>query len=154
MSRVAATTWLRYNALMNLLASLLTLGAWGLWGYVVLFIDPEVPLAPAAFYATLFVALTGTLSRLLGGAPPEHEDRLMAPQVPNLGNAAAVNTLILFALWLQSLGMLTPLNGTLLAATLVLIELGFFLSGGRRRPRARRRPRRVATPEAGSAVEH
>ncbi len=138
---------------MNLLGSLFTLAAWGLWGYIVLFIDPDVTLAPVGFYAALFVALTGTLSRLLGGAPQAHEEGLAAPLVPNLGQAAAVSTLILFALWLQSLGMLTPLNGTLLAVTLLLIELGFFLSGGRRRTKARRRPSRAAASGAGSAVE-
>lgn len=138
---------------MNLVTSLFTLGAWGAWGYTVVFIDPEVPLAPAAFYAALFLALTGTLSRLLGGSAPTQEERFIAPAVPNLGHAAVVSILILFALWLQSLGMLTPLNGTLLATTLLLIELGFFLSGGRRRPKARRRQRRAATPEPGLASE-
>ena len=153
MSRVAATTWLRYNAVMNLLVSVLTLTAWGLWGYVVLFVDPEMPLAPASFYAALFVALTGTLSRLLGGAPAPRDSESVALHISNIGHAASVSTLILFALWLQSLGMLTSLNGTLLAATLLLIELGFFISGSRRRPRGRRRPKRGATAEAGSAVE-
>lgn len=138
---------------MNLLTSLLTLGAWGAWGYIVLFIDPEVPLAPAAFYAAFFVALTLTFSRLLGGAVPAPGEGSAVSLVPNLGHAAVVTVLILFALWLQSLGMLTPLNGILLAITLLLIELGFFLSGGRQRPRARRRPRRVATSEAGLASE-
>ena len=138
---------------MNLLVSLLTLAAWGLWGYTVLFVDPETPLAPAAFYGALFVALTGTLSRLLGGPSSPRGEEPSASDGLNLGHAAVVSTLILFALWLQSLGMLTPLNGILLASTFLLIELGFFLSGGRRRPRARRRPKRAPMPEAGSVSE-
>ncbi|MHB0869716.1 MAG: hypothetical protein ACYC66_12160 [Chloroflexota bacterium] len=141
-----------YNGFMNLLVSFLTLGAWAAWGYIVLFVNPEVPLAPAGFYAALFLALTGTLSRMLGGADPvQGED---AAAAPNIGHAAVVSVLILFALWLQSLGMLTPLNGTLLAITFLLIELGFFLSGaGRRKARQRRRSRRAAIPESGSASD-
>ncbi len=139
---------------MNLLASLFTLGAWALWGYIVLFVNPGASLAPAAFYAALFVALTGTLSRLLGGAPQPRDERFPSSVMPNLGHAAAISPILLFALWLQSLAMLTPLNGILLAATLLLIELGFFLTGGGRSSKSRRRPRRAATPEAGSAVEH
>ena len=152
MSRVAPTTWLRYNGLMNLLVSLFTLAAWGLWGYIVLFIDPETPLAPLAFYASLFVALTGTLSRLLVGAPSP-QDKQVGHRVANLGHAAAASTLVLFALWLQSLGMLTSFNGSLLAATLILIEVGFFFGDGRRRAKTTRRQRRSATREAGSSSE-
>ena len=117
-----------------------------------MFIDPGAPLAPLAFYASLFVALTGTLSRLLVGAPSP-EDKQVGHPVANLGHAAAASALVLFALWLQSLGMLTSFNGSLLAATLILIEVGFFFSGGRRRPKATRRPRRSATREAGSSSE-
>lgn len=151
LSRVAATTLFRYNGFMNLLISFLTLCAWAAWGYVVLFVSPESLLAPVAFYAALFVALTGTLSRMLGGGAPAGDDEPEAR--PSLGHAAVVSILIVFALWLQSLRMLTPLNGTLLAVTFVLIELGFFLSGGRRKPRQRRRPRRAAIHEAGTASE-
>ena len=69
--------------------------------------------------------------------------------VPTLGHAAIVATLMLFALWLQSLRMLTSLNGILLAAMFVFIELGFFVSGGGRTSRARRRPRRVPSTDSG-----
>ena len=153
MSRVVATKWLRYNARMNLLVTLLTLAGWALWVDVVLTVDPGMPSAPIAFYGSLFVALTGTLSRLLSGSASRDDQEAVPSQIANLGHAAVVSVLILFALWLQSLGMLTALNGTLLAATLLLIELGYMLSGGRRKPRARRRSRRAASQGAGSTVE-
>lgn len=138
---------------VDLLISFLTIVGWASWGYVVLFVDPGAPLAPIAFYGTLFVALTCTLAQLLGGGGSGETEGTCAPSAPCLGHAAAVTTLMLFALWLQSLSMLTPLNGILLAATFLLIEVGFFLSGGRRRPRARRRPRRLPASEAGVAGE-
>lgn len=139
---------------MNLLTSLLALCAWALWGYTVLLVEPAVPMAPFAFYAALFVALTCTLARLSGGGGGALDGAVDAtrPSAPGLGHAAIVSTLLLFALWLQSLRMLTPLNGTLLAAMFLFIELGFFLSGGRRRARGRR-PRRATTSEAGLAGE-
>lgn len=138
---------------MNLLTSLLTLSAWALWGYTVLEIDPSVPLAPVLFYGTLFVALTGTLARLLGTGGGNEADELGRSPMPSFGHAASVSILLLFALWLQSLGMLTQLNGILLAATFGLIELGFRLSDGRPKLRARRRVRRDTIPDAGAASE-
>ncbi len=139
---------------MNVLTSLLTLGAWGLWGYVVLFVDPAVPGAPLAFYGALFVALTCTLGRLLGTISVDETGDGRRRQVPSLGHAAIVSTLVLFALWLQSLRMLTVLNGVLLSAMFVFVELGFFLSGGgRRKPRARRRPGRRPASGADLAGE-
>lgn len=124
----------------KLVSLIVTAGGWALWAYTVLFLDPSIPMAPVVFYVTLFVALTGTLSSLLdGGGFRNDSDR---GRSPSLGHGAAVATLILFAMWLQSLRMLTPFSGGLLAATLFLIEAGFFLAGGRRRARQRRRPRR------------
>ncbi len=139
---------------VNLLTSVLTLCGWTLWGYIVLSVDPVVPTAPLAFYGALFVALTCTLGRLLGGPSSSDTGEGRPSQVPSLGHAAIVSTLILFALWLQSLRMLTPLNGILLAAMFLFIELGFTLSGGgRRKPRARRRTGRVPAPGRGLAGE-
>jgi len=183
LSRVAATTSLRYNPsrrgsdhscdlgwhaiprnrflvssrpgwnvgrfAMSLIVSLLTIFGWASWGYVVLLVEPSTPVAPLAFYATLFVALTCTLAQLLGGHSSEGETN----GGPSLGHGAAVTTVLLFALWLQSLGMLTPINGILLAATFILIQMGFRLNRDRGRPKARRRPRRASAAEAGVTAE-
>lgn len=149
LSRVAPTTPLGYNAGMNLVISLLSLGGWVVWGYTTLFVDPNVPLAPLAFYAALFVALTCTLARLMGGSRSGESGH-----GSNLGHASIVSMVLLFALWLQSLHMLTPLNGILLASMLAFIELGFFLSrGSRRGTEVRRRPRLTVVPTARTADE-
>jgi hypothetical protein len=132
---------------MKLIISLVGLVAWGLWGYTVLFIEPDFLLAPIAFYLTLFVALTCTLSRvLIGGSVDERGN-----PSHNLGHGAIVSVLILFALWLQSLRMLTPLNAMLLAALFGFIELGFWLSQRQGEGRARRRMRRAENHEGSLA---
>ena len=138
---------------MNLFVSLMALAAWAAWGYTVLFVDPRIPMAPLVFYAALFLALTCTLALLMGAGGASEGGEPTQSAASNLGHAAVVSTLLLFALWLQSLRMLTPLSGILLAAMFLFIELGFLLSGAGRRPRARRRPRRSAVAEAGPAAE-
>jgi hypothetical protein len=132
---------------MNLFVSVLALVGWALWGYTVLFVDPGAPFARLVFYGGLYVALTCTLARLLESPGYEDLDGVLRPPKPGLGHAASLATLLLFALWLQSLRMLTALNGSLLLLTFGLIELGFRLSGSRPRPKARRRPRRPTLPE-------
>jgi len=134
---------------MSLFVSLLTVFGWASWGYVVLLVEPSAPVAPLAFYGTLFIALSCTLAQLLGDHASEGE----TSSGPALGHGAAVTTVLLFALWLQSLSMLTPVNGILLAITFILIQMGFRLGRDRGRPRARRRPRRAPTIEAGVAAE-
>lgn len=149
MSRVAGTTWLSYNGAMKLLISLLGLAGWVAWGYTVIFLDPSAHVAPIAFYASLFVALTCSLSRLQSGGDPAGWG-FRHGSVNSLSHAAIVSMLLLFALWLQSLRMLTSLHGILLASMFLMIELGFFLTGGQR-ARARRRPRRVPMPDMDEA---
>src|SRR5450756_1658557 len=60
---------------MNLFTSFLTLVAWVLWGCTILFVDPDVTLAPVLFYGTLFIALTCTLARLMGGGVQAEKER-------------------------------------------------------------------------------
>lgn len=138
---------------MNTLVSLLSLLAWGAWGYIVLYVDPTVPLAPLGFYAALFLALTCTIARLRAGAAVTDADGERLVPSPRIGHAASVTTVALFALWLQSLRMLTPMNATLLLTTLVIIELGFFLTRGRPKVRARRRARRTSPEPSADAAE-
>ena len=133
---------------MNLLISLMTITGCASWGYIVLFLDPDAPLAPIAFYCTLFVALTCTLAQLLSGGSKENGFDGSYSSAPSMGHAAAVTTIILFTLWLQSLRMLSLLNGILLASTFLLIEVGYYLSGKRRRPRARRHLKRSPITQA------
>lgn len=171
-SRVAATTWFGYNRLrlalqsetwisadrgegpsMSLLVSVLGLAGGAIWGYTVLYVDPETPFAPLVFYCGLFLALTCTLARLLESPSYEDTDGAQVAARPGLGHAAALTTLLLFALWLQSLRMLTTINGILLLLTLFLTELGFRLSGGQQGPKAKRRLRRAAAPDTAHTRE-
>ncbi len=139
---------------MSLLMVFLGLVGWAAWGYTVAFMAPEAPFATIAFYGSLFVALTGTLARLLETPPYEDADGVQVAAKPSIGRAWVLATLLLFALWLQSIRMLTELNGVLLFATLFFIELGFRLTGERRRPlQSKRRPRRAPAPDASSGSE-
>lgn len=138
---------------MSLLLSLLGIMGWAIWGYTVAFLDPEAPLATLAFYGGLFVALTCTLARLLETPAYEDADGVRVGARPGLGHGWVLATLLLFAMWLQSLRMLTQLNGILLFATLFFIELGFRLTGGGHRSQPKRRLRRVAVPNTASGRE-
>ncbi|HEX2924419.1 MAG TPA: hypothetical protein VHS28_10390 [Chloroflexota bacterium] len=137
---------------MNLLTSLITLLAWIFWACTVLFVDPDIAVAPMLFYGTLFVALTCTLSRLMSGGDADGAGQSVVSFSANLGNSAVVSTLLLFALWLQSLGMLTPLNGGLLAVSFFLVEVGFYFSGADRRAKRRHRLKSIPTPDTSTRL--
>ncbi|HEX9015198.1 MAG TPA: hypothetical protein VF960_04255 [Chloroflexota bacterium] len=127
---------------MSLFVSLLGLIAWSVWGYTVVYLDPDVSLAAVAFYGALFVALTCTLARLRERPRYEAADGTFVPARPALGHGASIAILVLFALWLQSLRMLTSLNVILLVSALGFVELGFVLTRdhpGAARPRRSRR---------------
>ncbi len=138
---------------MSFFVSVLGIIGWAIWGYTVAFLDPDTPLAALAFYGGLFVGLTCMLARLLETPAYEDADGVHVAARPALGHAWVLATLLLFGLWLQSLRMLTQLNGILLFATLFFIELGFRLTGGRRRPQPKRRPKRMTVPDATSGHE-
>lgn len=138
---------------MSLLITVVGMAGWAVWGYTVAFLDPEAPFATFAFYGGLFVALTCTLARLLETPAYEDVDGAQVSAKPGLGHAWVLAALLLFALWLQSIRMLTQLNGVLLFATLFFIEVGFRLTGGRRRPQPKRRPRRMAAQDAAIGRE-
>lgn len=138
---------------MSLLVSLLGLAAWSIWGYTVIIIDPAVPLAPLAFYGSLFVALTCTLAKLREAPAYEERGGTLIPARPSLGHGASATIVLLFALWLQSLRMMTPLNLILLGFALFFVELGFALTGRQHRSARARRPRRAQTAPAARLTE-
>lgn len=135
---------------MSLFTSILNLVALAAWLYVVLTVEPIGIPAQIAFFGPLFVAATCTLGQLFGREEPRERAERDTHWVPDLVHGAIVSTLLLFALWLQSLRMLTPFHVILFASMCLLIELGFFLSGSRPRTRPRRPPRRAAVPGTGS----
>ena len=133
---------------MSVLVSLLGLASWSLWGYTIIAVDPNFSLAPLAFYGSLFVALTCTIARLREAPAYEDREGNRVPARPALGHAASATILLLFALWLQSLRMLTSLNLILLGCALLFVEVGFVLTGRQHRSRRSRRPRRATTRPA------
>ncbi len=138
---------------MSAFVSLLGLVAWALWGYTVIYMDPETPLAALPFYGALFVAVTCTLARLRETPGYERVDGVRVPAKPSLAHGASATTLLLFALWLQSLRMLTPLNAILLAMAMFFIEVGFLLTSRQSRRARRRRPRRPPAVSAAPSAE-
>lgn len=102
---------------------ILTLGGWAVVAYVVLAL-PVVPAAQAIFYCAAFVALAGSWALLLRVYYQRRLDR-------HLGTAAALGSGMRFALaaefalWLQSLRMLTPAYAALLVAGYLLAEYLF-----------------------------
>ena len=137
---------------MSLIVSLLGLVAWAIWGVTVATIDPSTPFAPLAFYGSLFVALTCTLGRLRERPAYDVAGEVRVSARPALGHAASIAILLLFALWLQSLRMLTSINAVLMVTSLAFVELGFWLTR-ERRPKPRRRPRRPRPVDAVPAAE-
>lgn len=130
---------------MSLLVSIIGLVSWSFWGYTVITISPETPIAPLAFYGSLFVALTCTIARLREAPGYEDRDGNKVGARPAVGHAAAATTLLLFALWLQSLRMLSSLNVMLLCSAMLFVEVGFVLTGRQHRSGRRTRPTRLAS---------
>ena len=107
-----------------LLMALIGLGAWGGLGWVVLTIPPSQPFALVVVYVFAFTAITATTALLawavFGWRAPR--GRLHSP-AGYVGHAALLAAIALFALWLQSLRMLTPVVGALLVGLYAFLEL-------------------------------
>lgn len=105
----------------------LALGGWGIAAFVVMTL-PVTPIAQAVFYAAGFAALAGTWALLRefyyvrrftpGGPRPPSAIGL-------LGSGMRFAFVLEFALWLQSLRMLTPAYIALLLVSYLLLEYLF-----------------------------
>ena len=98
--------------------------AWSALAWLVSSFVPENPLALACFYALLYLALATTVS--LATWSVKRVNRGDEPQSPlfwDLSHGMLFSSIALFALWLQSLRMLTPLNAALLLAIFTFMEL-------------------------------
>jgi hypothetical protein len=104
--------------------SVAALAAWGGLGFVVATAPPSRPFALAEAYALAFVAITcsGTLAAWVGLRPRLPNGRLASP-LGYVWHAMLLAVITLFALWLQSLRMLTPLVGVLLVGLYGFLEL-------------------------------
>lgn len=96
---------------------------WTAWTLTVLGVPPTAPGAQGAFYLSLLLALPATGALLLALAAQRREGRRASRGTLFYWPHAFVGSfLLLFALWLQSLRMLTLPNGLLLLALFALIE--------------------------------
>ena len=100
------------------------LGAWGGLGWLISSVPPGQPFAMVAAYALTFVGITFTAAlgawavlrpRLLSG-------RLASP-LGYVWHSMLLAFITLFALWLQSLRMLTPTVAVLLVGLYAFLEL-------------------------------
>ena len=104
---------------MTFFAALL---AWGVWLLTFLGVPPTAPGAQPAFFGSLFLALSMSAAVLLAlGSRPKEARRAARGTAYYLPHTLLASFLLLFALWLQSLRMLTLPNGLLLLALLALI---------------------------------
>ncbi len=108
-----------------------TLG-WAVWLLTFLGVPPTAPGAQAAFYCSLLLALSMSGAVLLAlGSRPKEARRAAHGTAYYLPHTLLASFLLLFALWLQSLRMLTLPNGLLLFALFVLIEGAYNLASRR-----------------------
>lgn len=107
-----------------LFVSATALGAWAGLGWLIWTLPPDQPLALPAASALAFIAITctGALGAWLGLRPRLDSGRLASP-LGYVWHAMLLAVIILFALWLQSLRMLTPLVSVLLVGVYGLLEL-------------------------------
>jgi hypothetical protein len=106
------------------LVSAASLGAWAGLGWVIVSLPPNQPFALAAAYGLAFVGitLTGTLAAWLALRPRLQSGRLATP-LGYVWHSMLLAVITLFALWLQSLRMLTPTVTLLLVGLYAFLEL-------------------------------
>ena len=98
--------------------------AWGGLGWLIVAVPPTETLAVAAFYVFAFVGISDTAALLAWvAARPRRRDGNLQTPARFIGHAMLLAIIVLFALWLQSLRMLTGTAAALLVALYVFLEL-------------------------------
>ena len=95
--------------------------AWLVWLLTVLGVPPEAPGAQGAFYLSLLVGLTATGALTLAALQRRRGRRARRVEF-FIPHTLTASFLLLFALWLQSLRMLTWANALLLFGLFVIFE--------------------------------
>ncbi len=96
--------------------------AWIVWLLTVLSAPPTMPGAQAVFYGSLLAALTTSGALTLAALQRPRERRRARSVASFLPHTLVASFLALFALWLQSLRMLSWPNALLLFALFVIFE--------------------------------
>jgi hypothetical protein len=117
---------------MPAMASLLVAGltfvasiaAWGSLGWLLMNIPPSRPMAVLAAYVFAFAAITttGALVAWLALRPRIDTGQLRSP-AGYIAHSMLLSTLVLFAAWLQTLRVLTPIVAALLIGLYACTEL-------------------------------
>ncbi len=112
------------SVLVALTMLLTSLAAWSGLAWLVATIPPGQSLALVAFYLFAFTGLSATaaLAAWLALRQRQPAGRLRSP-TGYLGHAMLFAAIVLFALWLQSLRMLTPVAAALLLGLYLFLEL-------------------------------
>jgi hypothetical protein len=112
------------RVLVALLMLLVAAAAWGGLGWMVLNISPAREFAQAGAYVFAFTAITatGSLFAWLVLRPRLKQGRLRSP-AGYLAHSMLLAVIALFALWLQSLRVLTPVVAILLLGLYAFLEL-------------------------------
>jgi hypothetical protein len=112
------------RVLVALLMLLVALTAWGGLGWLVLNFSPAREFAQLAAYVFAFTAITatGALVTWLVLRPRLDQGRLRSP-AGYLAHSMLLALIGLFALWLQSLRVLTPVVAILLLGLYAFLEL-------------------------------
>ncbi|HLI27776.1 MAG TPA: hypothetical protein VKZ60_11930 [Chloroflexota bacterium] len=100
----------------------LALLSWAVWWLTVLSTPPTVPAAQGVFYGSLLVALTSSGALLLAALQRPRDRRRARSVAFFIPHTLTASFLALFALWLQSLRMLSWPNALLLFALFVIFE--------------------------------
>ncbi len=100
------------------------LAAWASLGWLIVGVPPSRPFARVAFYLLAFAGMTGAaaLAAWLVLGRQRGIGRHRSP-ADYLGHAMLLAAIVSFALWLQSLRMLTALVALLLVGLYVFLEL-------------------------------
>lgn len=112
----------------SLAAAALTLvaagAAWGGLGWLLTNVPPSRPLAILAAYVFAFAAITssGAVLAWIALRPRLEDGRLRSP-AEYLAHSMLLATLVLFAVWLQTLRTLTPIAAALLIGLYAFLEL-------------------------------
>ena len=98
--------------------------AWAGVGWLVLNISPTQPFAQLGVYVFAFTAITATaavVAWLL--LRPRHEEGRLRSPAGYLAHSMLLALIALFALWLQSMRVLTPIVAILLVGLYTFLEL-------------------------------
>jgi hypothetical protein len=105
------------SVLLALALVIAACAAWGGLGWIILNVEPTRQFAQLGLYVFAFVAITASVSLLAWLVVRRHSP------ITYVAHAMLLAVIALFALWLQSLRVLTPIVAVLLLGLYTFLEL-------------------------------